>query len=74
MLEMLKEFEESGVDEDLLGDEDEDEKDDLAERLGGINLGTSQAPSYAYDTETDCFCRFGIHFGYMECLDSRGTG
>ena len=72
MLEMLKEFEESGVDEDLLGDEDEDEKDDLAERLGGVNLGTSQAPSY--DTGTDCFCRVGIHFGYMECLDSRGTG
>ncbi|KAL5537178.1 hypothetical protein ACEPAF_1001 [Sanghuangporus sanghuang] len=43
MLEMLKQFEQEGVDEDLLEGEEENGDDNLAERLGGIDLESASA-------------------------------
>ncbi|KAL5492134.1 hypothetical protein ACEPAI_3581 [Sanghuangporus weigelae] len=43
MLEMLRQFEQEGMDEDLLEGEEENGEDDLAERLGGIDLESASA-------------------------------
>jgi len=63
MLEVLRRFEEEARDEDaLLGDDGEEEDDDLTRRLGSVDLGAYPRIRLIFpaDERADFFTRFGL--------------